>query len=87
MDFPVTRFMFAAIRPQRFTGVRVHGEAREIAAGDVQPDAVAFFEDVRRVEGSDAQPIHLTRLQGQHTERREGAAVCHLSVNHRSIPG
>src|SRR5947209_15499368 len=49
----------AAVVVERLPGIRVHVEAREIAARDVEPDAVAPLED----EGSgielDRERVHL----------------------------
>ena len=37
----------APIVVERLAGVRVHVEPREVAAGDVEPDAVPALEDER----------------------------------------
>src|SRR5207253_9174944 len=43
----VWRHHQAAVVAQGFAGVRVHVEAREVAAGEIDPDAMALLEDVR----------------------------------------
>ena len=50
----VVRSDLPAVQSQRVTGVGVDIEPGEVAAGDVDPDAVAFFdEDISSGEGLD----------------------------------
>jgi hypothetical protein len=53
----VNRIHPTPIVVERFARVRVHIKSRKIAAGDVDPDAVALFEDVGRWVQSDREGI------------------------------
>ena len=50
------------VASQRLTGVRVDVETREIAAGDIQPDAMSGVEDVAGAIHRDLDAIDLARL-------------------------
>jgi hypothetical protein len=51
----------ASIVVQRFAGIGVHVEARELAAGDVNPDAVAFLFRSSRGPSTAHFPMRLHR--------------------------
>src|SRR3990172_10529097 len=57
----VVRVLHSSVHTQRLSGVGVDVEAGEVAAGDVDADAVALLEDVGRGEGLDGEPVDLAR--------------------------
>ncbi len=58
----LVRFDLSAVQSEGFAGVRIDIKTREVAAGDIDPDTVAFLEDVGRWERFDQELIGLAGL-------------------------
>src|SRR5919108_6261005 len=52
----------AALQPELAAGVGIHVEPREVAATDVEPDAVPGRKDVRRRVEREGELVDLARL-------------------------
>ena len=59
----VVRQDLVGVATHRLAGVGIDVEAREVAAGDVEPQAVARFEQIARRTELDRHPADLTGRQ------------------------
>ena len=52
----------SSIQSKGFAGVRINIKSGEIAAGNIDPNTMSPFKDVRRCEWFDSKEINFTRL-------------------------
>ena len=58
----VERFLRVSMSPHSLAGVRIQAEHREVAAGNVEPDAMSLAEQVGRRPQIDGDLVDSARL-------------------------